>query len=202
MNAPLLARYIFVLLGNALGVGELWPANCIEMMNRQPPDRPGATAGNRISALIEHADRGIEPGQISNKVGDGTAPSGYTAAGLPTPFGAVLGLRRRVDNGRNINRLGAIPRRGLVGASGRTEFGGTVLIDSAATVFDPARPAPTSPVEGECPARALLSRRAGCSLRSPARPAPDPFRRERRFAVDEGVKRKSVGVLSASVLQA
>jgi hypothetical protein len=59
-----------------------------------------------------------------------------------------------------------------VGASGRTEFGGTVLVDSAATVFDPAKP------------------------------APDPFRRERRFAVDEGVKRKSVGVLSASVLQA
>jgi hypothetical protein len=47
-----------------------------------------------------------------------------------------------------------------------------VLVDSAVTVFEPAKP------------------------------APDPFRRERRFAVDEGVKRESVGVLSASVLQA
>ena len=104
-----------------------------------------------------------------------TAPSGYTAAGLPTPFGAVLGLRRRVDNGRNINRLGAIPRRGLVGASGRTEFGGTVLVDSTETAF-PAKPAPTSPVQGECPARVLYKspRWPLASLASAARAGPDP----------------------------
>jgi len=80
-------------------------------------------------------------------MGDGAAASGYTAAGLPTPFGAALHPRRRVDNGRNINRLGANPRRALAGASGPTEVGGTVLVDSTEQTF-PAKPAP-APIRGK-----------------------------------------------------
>jgi hypothetical protein len=38
-----------------------------------------------------------------------------------------------VDNGGNINRLGANPSQVLAGATGPTEFDGTVLVDSTAT---------------------------------------------------------------------
>jgi hypothetical protein len=79
-------------------------------------------------------------------MGDGAAPSGYTAPEPPTPFGAVLGPCRRADNGEQINKSGAIHRRGLVGVSGRTEFGGTVLADSTAITFPgEARAGPADP---------------------------------------------------------
>ena len=79
---------------------------------------------------------------------DGAAASGYTAAELPTPFGAALHPRRRVDNGRNINRLGANPSQALAGATGPTEFDGTVLVDSTATVLSGEARAGPDPGQG------------------------------------------------------
>jgi hypothetical protein len=81
-------------------------------------------------------------------MGDGAAASGYTAAGLLTPFGAALHPRWRVDNGRNINRLGANPRQALAGASGPTEFGGTVLVDSTAAALSGEARAGPDPGQG------------------------------------------------------